>query len=30
MKKVKYAYWIAGGSVGLAVVELILLFVKVM
>ena len=28
-KKVKYAYWIAGGSVGLAIVELILLLVKV-
>ena len=28
-KKVKYAYWIAGGSAGLAIVELILLLVKV-
>lgn len=27
-KKVKYAYWIAGGSVGLAIVELILLFMR--
>lgn len=29
-KKVKYAYWIAGGTAGLAVVELILLLMKVM
>lgn len=28
-KKVKYAYWIAGGSAGLAIVELILLLMKV-
>lgn len=28
-KKVKYAYWIAGGSVGLAIIELILLLMKV-
>ena len=28
-KKVKYAYWIAGGSAGLALIELILLLVKV-
>lgn len=28
-KKVKYAYWIAGGSVGLAIIELILLLIKV-
>lgn len=28
-KKVKYAYWIAGGTAGLAVVELILLLTKV-
>lgn len=28
-KKVKYAYWIAGGSAGLAIIELILLFMKV-
>lgn len=29
-KKIKYAYWIAGGSAGLAIIELILLLVKVM
>lgn len=29
-KKVKYAYWIAGGSAGLAIIELILLVMKVM
>lgn len=29
MKKVKYAYWIAGGSMVLAIIELILLFMKV-
>lgn len=28
-KKIKYAYWIAGGSAGLAIIELILLFMKV-
>ncbi|WP_445002701.1 hypothetical protein [Exiguobacterium alkaliphilum] len=28
-KKVKYAYWIAGGAAGLAIIEMILLFVKV-
>lgn len=28
-KKVKYAYWIAGGSAGLAVIELILLVARV-
>lgn len=28
-KKVKYAYWIAGSSVGLAIIELILLLMKV-
>lgn len=28
-KKIKYAYWIAGGSAGLAIVELILLLIKV-
>lgn len=28
-KKVKYAYWIAGGSVGLTIIELILLLMKV-
>ena len=28
-KKVKYAYWIAGGSAGLAIVELILLLMRV-
>ena len=28
-KKVKYAYWIAGGSAGLALIELILLLMKV-
>ncbi len=28
-KKVKYAYWIAGGSAGLVIVELILLLMKV-
>lgn len=28
-KKVKYAYWIAGGSAGFAIVELILLLMKV-
>ncbi len=28
-KKVKYAYWIAGGSVGLAIIEMILLLMKV-
>ena len=28
-KKVKYLYWIAGGSAGLAIIEFILLFVKV-
>lgn len=28
-KKVQYAYWIAGGSAGLAIIELILLLVKV-
>ncbi|EOS32773.1 hypothetical protein C807_00336 [Lachnospiraceae bacterium 28-4] len=28
-KKVKYAYWIAGSSAGLAIIELILLFMKV-
>lgn len=28
-KKVKYAYWIAGGSVGLAIIELILLLMEV-
>jgi|GEM_PF-420803 len=28
-KKVKYAYWIAGGSSGLAIIELILLLMKV-
>lgn len=28
-KKVKYAYWIAGGSAGLAIIELILLLMKV-
>lgn len=28
-KKVKYAYWIAGGSAGLAIVELILFLMKV-
>ena len=28
-KKVKYAYWIAGGSVGLSIIELILLLMKV-
>lgn len=28
-KKIKYAYWIAGGSAGLAVIELILLLMKV-
>ncbi len=27
-KKVKYAYWIAGGSAGLAIIELILLLMK--
>ena len=26
-KKVKYAYWIAGGAAGLAIIELILLLV---
>lgn len=29
-KKIKFAYWIAGGTAGLAIVELILLLVKVM
>lgn len=29
-KKVKDAYWIAGGAAGLAIIELILLFMKVM
>ena len=29
-KKVSYAYWIAGGSAGLAIVELILLLMKVL
>lgn len=29
-KKVRYAYWIAGGSAGLAIVELILLLMKVL
>ena len=29
-KKVKYAYWIAGGSAELAIIELILLVMKVM
>ena len=28
-KKVKYAYWIAGGSAGFAIIELILLLIKV-
>lgn len=28
-KKVKYAYWIAGGAAGLAIVELMLLLIKV-
>lgn len=28
-KRVKYAYWIAGGSAGLAIIELILLLMKV-
>lgn len=28
-EKVKYAYWIAGGSAGIAIIELILLFMKV-
>lgn len=28
-KKLKYAYWIAGGSAGLAIIELILLLMKV-
>ena len=28
-KKVKYAYWIAGGSAGIAIIELILLLMKV-
>ena len=28
-KRVKYAYWIAGGSAGLAIIELILLLIKV-
>lgn len=28
-KKVKYAYWIAGGAVGISIVELILLLMKV-
>ena len=28
-KKVKYVYWIAGGSAGLAIIELILLLMKV-
>ena len=28
-KKVKYAYWIAGGTAGLAIIELILLLIKV-
>lgn len=27
-KKVKYAYWIAGGSAGFAIIELILLLMK--
>ena len=25
MKKIKYAYWVAGGAAGLAIIELILL-----
>lgn len=29
-KKVKYAYWIAGGTAGLAIIELFLLFMRVM
>lgn len=29
MKKIKYAYWIAGGSAGLAILEMILLLMKV-
>lgn len=29
MKKIKYAYWIAGGSLSLALIELIILFMKV-
>ncbi len=29
-KKIKYAYWIAGGSAGLAIIELVLLLIKVM
>ncbi|CYU68333.1 TPA: hypothetical protein ACGO7B_002105 [Streptococcus suis] len=29
-KKVRYAYWIAGGAVGLAILELILLLLKVL
>ncbi|MCT6922159.1 MAG: hypothetical protein M3Z34_08805 [Staphylococcus epidermidis] len=29
-RKIKYAYWIAGGTAGLAIIELILLLVKVM
>lgn len=28
-KRIKYAYWIAGGSAGLAIIELILLLMKV-
>lgn len=28
-KKVKYAYWLAGGSAGLAIIQLILLLIKV-
>lgn len=29
-KKIKYAYWLAGGTAGLAIIELIILLVKVM
>lgn len=29
MKKIKYAYWIAGGAAGLAILEMILLLMKV-
>ena len=29
-KKVKYAYWIAGGAAGLAIIELIVLLMQVM
>ena len=29
-KKIRYAYWIAGGSAGLAIIELVLLLIKVM